>query len=282
MLGSGGGYQSSIWVPDAAAAVLAAMERAPAGIYDVVDDEPLRRDDLTAAMATAVGRGRLRQPPAWLVRRLAGEVGASLAPSQRVSNRRFKEATGWAPTVRSGVEGWRLLGGMLPNLTRKAPTPTWVRATLAVLVLAAVPVGLWQQFAPRSFYDRFPGFGRVWVSVDGPYNEHLVRDVGGGTLALAAVALFALVRPTPASVATAAVAILVAQVPHTIYHFQHLALLPTPLDRILNGVLLPVFVLSVGALLGWAARGNESLAAPYRITEREGKRRERTPAPRTA
>ena len=35
------------------------------------------------------------------------------------------------------------------------------------------------------FYDDFPGLGRSWVAADGPYNEHLVRDVGALNLALA-------------------------------------------------------------------------------------------------
>ena len=43
--------------------------------------------------------------------------------------------------------------------------------------------------APKSFYEDFPGAGRVWVAVDGPYNEHLVRDVGSLNLALAFVAV---------------------------------------------------------------------------------------------
>lgn len=54
---------------------------------------------------------------------------------------------------------------------------------LAALLVFGVPIGLWQQLAPRSFYDSFPGFGRTWVSPDGPFTEHLVRDIGGRPLA---------------------------------------------------------------------------------------------------
>jgi len=282
MLGSGDGYQSSVWVEDAAAAVVAAVERAPAGVYDVVDDEPLRRKELAAAMAAAVGRRRLRQPPAWLVGRLAGSIGASLAPSQRVANRRFKEATGWAPTVPSARDGWRRLGEIAAGSDLGPAAPAWVRAALAVLVVFALPVGVWQQLFPRSFYTDFPGFGRVWVSVDGPYNEHLIRDVGGGTLALAVVALIALVRPTRALVGAAAVATLVAQVPHTIYHLGHLALLPTPLDRLLHVLLLPLLVLVGAVLLGWAALGRRPGGAPARGGERETERPGRRALPEAA
>jgi len=50
-------------------------------------------------------------------------------------------------------------------------------------------VGFWALLAPRSFYDDFPGGGRSWVSALPPYNEHLVRDVGGLPSNLAVVDL---------------------------------------------------------------------------------------------
>ena len=52
------------------------------------------------------------------------------------------------------------------------------RVILALLAITSVQLGLWATFAPRSFYEDFPGGGRNWVAVDGPYNEHLVRDFG--------------------------------------------------------------------------------------------------------
>lgn len=90
--------------------MVAALEWAPAGVYDVVDDEPLRRGEWSAALARAVGRRRLLGPPARLVRLLGGEAAAALSPSQRVSNRRFREATGWAPSVPNAREGLARLG----------------------------------------------------------------------------------------------------------------------------------------------------------------------------
>jgi hypothetical protein len=53
------------------------------------------------------------------------------------------------------------------------------RIVLGVLLLIALVTGLWALLAPRSFYDSFPGgSGMHWVSADGPYNRHLVGDVG--------------------------------------------------------------------------------------------------------
>jgi hypothetical protein len=88
-------------------------------------------------------------------------------------------------------------------------------------VLAAV--GGWAQLAPASFYRAFPA-GRAWVAADGPYNEHLVRDVGGLMLALCVVTGVAAWRARPGLLRLAAVATLVSGVPHLAYHAAHLHL----------------------------------------------------------
>ncbi|WP_229051621.1 hypothetical protein [Aeromicrobium sp. Leaf350] len=64
----------------------------------------------------------------------------------------------------------------------------WVRAGLVYLASYQVLVGLWQFVLPRSFYDDVPT-----VDNDTPFNEHLMRDVGGLGLALAVVIVFAAV-----------------------------------------------------------------------------------------
>lgn len=71
-------------------------------------------------------------------------------------------------------------------------TPTTRRAALLLSVVIGLVVGLWAAVGPRDFYDAFPGFGRTWVADDGPFNEHLIRDVGGLYLALAAASLASL------------------------------------------------------------------------------------------
>jgi len=97
-----------------------------------------------------------------------------------------------------------------------------VRIALGILALVGIQVGLWAAFAPRSFYDDFPGSGRVWVSLDGPYNEHLVRDVGALNLALAVVAIVAFVTLSRAAILAAGGAWLAYGVPHLVYHLRHL------------------------------------------------------------
>jgi len=96
-----------------------------------------------------------------------------------------------------------------------------VQVGLLVLAIPSVVVGAWAGLAPRSFYDDFPGFS-AWVSPDGPYNEHLVRDVGWLNLALALVTLIAAWTLARALVGAALGAWLVYGVPHLVYHLNHL------------------------------------------------------------
>ena len=96
------------------------------------------------------------------------------------------------------------------------------RIALVVIAGGSLMVGLWAQAFPRSFYDDFPGMGRVWVAVDGPFNEHLVHDVGGLNLGLAFVAIFALVTGSLLVARAAGGAALLFGAPHLLYHATHL------------------------------------------------------------
>ena len=98
------GFLPQIHLDDAASAVVAAME-APAGIYNVVEDDPVRRRELVSVLEDLVGR-RLRTPPTFLAR--VGPVRA-IARSLRLDNAKFREATGWTPTYASSGEGLRVV-----------------------------------------------------------------------------------------------------------------------------------------------------------------------------
>ena len=93
----------------------------------------------------------------------------------------------------------------------------WIRAVFVYLTVQSVLIGGWALVSPRSFYDDFPG-GRGWVSVDGPYNEHLVRDVGALNLAIAVLFAAAVWRRTRELDVVACTAGLVWGVPHLVYH----------------------------------------------------------------
>jgi len=113
---------------------------------------------------------------------------------------------------------------------------------LTLLALVGLVVGFWAAVLPESFYSDFPGIRPGWVSLDGPYNEHLVRDVGAMFLALGAVSVGAILVRTTTVARLAGVAWLVFSVPHAIYHLTHLHVFQ-PLDRVMNAVALPALVL---------------------------------------
>ncbi|WP_115945055.1 hypothetical protein [Amycolatopsis thermalba] len=121
-------------------------------------------------------------------------------------------------------------------------------AILTLLALTGLVVGFWAAVLPESFYGDFPGIRPSWVSLDGPYNEHLVRDVGSMFLALGALAVGAIVVRTTTAARLAGVAWLVFSVPHAIYHLMHLHVFP-PLDQVLNAVSLPGLALLVLAVV---------------------------------
>jgi hypothetical protein len=119
-----------------------------------------------------------------------------------------------------------------------------LRVLLVLLALGNVQVGVWATFAPRSFYNDFPGGDRSWVALDGPYNEHLVRDFGATNLALAILTIAALVWLTRGLVVTAGLAWIAYGVPHLGYHLRHLDVYDTG-DQVAN-----VVVLSLAPLAG--------------------------------
>ena len=100
-------YKSFIWIDDAASAIVAALEKADSGIYDVVEDTPFTQRQAHEALARAVGRNRLWRLPRWLLRfALTQELRELMGRSQRVSGKRFRNATGWRPEVPDQSDGW--------------------------------------------------------------------------------------------------------------------------------------------------------------------------------
>ncbi|UBV44404.1 hypothetical protein LAJ19_14660 (plasmid) [Deinococcus taeanensis] len=102
---------------------------------------------------------------------------------------------------------------------------------LGELGFTALLVGVWALGWPRGFYDRFPGIG-AWVAGDGPFNEHLVRDVGGLNLSLAALTCWAWRRPEQVPAPVVGWVTLVAAVPHLLYHAGHLQTLASHAERL--------------------------------------------------
>jgi hypothetical protein len=128
-----------------------------------------------------------------------------------------------------------------------------MRAGLLVLAASEALVGLWALSAPRSFYSGFPFPGHPWVALLPPYNEHLVRDVGGLNLALTIVLGAAALTLDRTMIRTALLALAVFAIPHTIFHAGHLAGFPATdaLTQTVGTVLHLVLTVGLFALTWW-------------------------------
>jgi hypothetical protein len=100
------------------------------------------------------------------------------------------------------------------------------RGAIRFLLLAlGVPqglIGLWALLSPGSFYEDFPAGASGWVEVLGPFDEHLVTDVGALFVGLGFLLTFAAVRLRRETVLVAAIAWLIFAVPHFAWHVLHL------------------------------------------------------------
>ena len=105
----------------------------------------------------------------------------------------------------------RLLPGP-EGMTRKI----WLRAGIILLIVLDGMVGVWQYFFPRSFYDDFPT-----VSLDPPFNEHLVSDIGGLNIALVGVLVFAAVFLEYRLVLAALTGFALYALSHFVFHVLH-------------------------------------------------------------
>lgn len=103
-MGRADGYVSSIHMVDGGTAVAAALN-APAGTFNIVDDEPLTKRGYAEALADAARTSMWLRAPGRAAL-LLGDRSTSLTRSLRVSNTKFRAATGWAPRYTSARDGW--------------------------------------------------------------------------------------------------------------------------------------------------------------------------------
>jgi 2-alkyl-3-oxoalkanoate reductase len=98
LVGGGEGVFSFLHTKDAALATVAAVERGPAGLYNIVDDEPAPVAEWLPVVAAAIGAKPPLRVPTWLGRIVAGEVGVSMMTRVRgSSNAKAKRELGWQP-----------------------------------------------------------------------------------------------------------------------------------------------------------------------------------------
>ncbi|HVT77627.1 MAG TPA: hypothetical protein VHD87_11410 [Acidimicrobiales bacterium] len=98
----------------------------------------------------------------------------------------------------------------------------WIQVLLGINLVTLLPLAVWPLVSPRGFYDNFPGGPYHWIDINGPYNEHFLRDFGALNAALVVVLVFALWKPTTSLLQAAGLALAVYALPHAIYHLSHL------------------------------------------------------------
>ncbi|WP_106583102.1 hypothetical protein [Murinocardiopsis flavida] len=92
----------------------------------------------------------------------------------------------------------------------------WLRAGLVGLALVEFTVGAWQALLPASFYNDID-----WVARYPPFNDHLMRDLGGLNLALGVVLAGAALVLERRFVVTALLAFLMYSSSHVLFHATH-------------------------------------------------------------
>ena len=134
------------------------------------------------------------------------------------------------------------------------------RAVLLVATLANGVIGVWATVSPRGWFDHFPGFGKVWVAVDGPFNEHLVRDVAAWSLGLAILTMAAAWSLERRLVLVAGVALAVQSTLHAQYHLSSGNPFDSTSEQVqsVSGIVVLAVAGAVTALLAWRAPHTEA------------------------
>lgn len=119
---------------------------------------------------------------------------------------------------------------------------------MLAVALPQLAIGIWAIAAPRAWFDEFPGGGREWLPVFGPYNEHLAVDAGAGLFATSVLLVLAAVSLERRVVQVALTGWLAFAIPHTAYHYVTLDRYGTA-DAVANGITLTLTVVIPLALL---------------------------------
>lgn len=120
--GKGTGVFSFVHSEDAAAAVVAAVERGAPGVYNIADDEPAPVREWLPVYAQALEAKPPRQIPACLVRLAAGKmIAESLLEMRGASNAKAKRELGWQPTFPSWRQGFAAPERLSSELPGKVP-----------------------------------------------------------------------------------------------------------------------------------------------------------------
>jgi nucleoside-diphosphate-sugar epimerase len=106
VIGRGEYFYPSLHLDDAAQAIVSALS-APAGIYNVCDDTPVRWSEFLDCTAELIGAPRPMRVPALLGPLVMGYPWRWMSRSVRMSNAKFKLKTSWTPRYRDVFTGLR-------------------------------------------------------------------------------------------------------------------------------------------------------------------------------
>src|SRR6266704_3490223 len=106
IFGDGGGVWSFVHIDDVVQATRLAIESGPAGIYNIVDDEPAAVSSWLPELARVLGAKPPYHLPGWIGRLAIGEAGVSMMTKVRgSSNAKAKRALNWRPLYASWHDG---------------------------------------------------------------------------------------------------------------------------------------------------------------------------------
>lgn len=91
-----------------------------------------------------------------------------------------------------------------------------------MIAASCLYLGVWAGVFPDRFFTSFPGAGLNWIELMGPYDEHLVRDVGFLYLAIAAMAIAAMFTRTALAGRLVGLGWTINSGLHFIFHMTHL------------------------------------------------------------
>jgi nucleoside-diphosphate-sugar epimerase len=113
IFGDGAGVWSFVHIDDAAVATRVAVEGGPAGIYNIVDDEPAEVSVWLPELARMLDAKPPYRLPAWLGRLVIGDAGMSIMTKVRgSSNEKAKHLLKWKPVYTTWRDGFhQMLAG---------------------------------------------------------------------------------------------------------------------------------------------------------------------------
>jgi len=128
-----------------------------------------------------------------------------------------------------------------------------VRVGCALLAAVNLWWGVWARFAPRHFYDTFPGFGHQWAAAYPPYNEHLVTDLGATFLTLGVLLAIGAALPDRRVRWTVLAGVFVFNALHFSFHLTNHGTmagfdLGTSLATLVAGVIAPIVLAGLDLL----------------------------------